>query len=67
MTAARILLGTIFFVLGCVSCTIACISLVSSGLTAHARIAAQEAREGWAFGVGALVLLAAAFALRSWS
>jgi hypothetical protein len=44
MTAARILLGTIFFVLGCVSCTIACISLVSSGLTAHARIAAQEAR-----------------------
>jgi hypothetical protein len=66
MSAARILFE-VFAVLGLASCGIACFSLFSSGLTPHARIAAQEAREGWAFGVGGLVLLAAAFALRSWS
>jgi hypothetical protein len=67
MSLARTAFVGIFAMLGIAAAAIGMLSLISSGLTANATLAAREAREGWAFAAGGLALLAAAFALRSLS
>ena len=65
MTAwAREIATSVLAVAGVAAAGVGALSLISSGLCENARVAAAEARDGWAFGAGGLVLLAAAAALR---